>query len=310
MKGGIILVNISVSLSKLKLRNPTMLASGIMGISGKLLLRVANEGAGAVVTKSIGPEPRSGYENPCLAEVFKNSYLNAMGLPNPGVKSFAKELKIAKGGGIPVIASVFGGTPSEFAYVASEMEKAGADAVELNVSCPHAEVATIGQSCELVSETVKEVKKAVRIPVLVKLNPNVTDIVEIAKGAEKAGADGITAINTVRAMAIDINACKPVLSNRIGGLSGEALRPIAVRCVYEIYQNVKIPIVAAGGVFHWSHAVEHILAGATAVQIGTGIVNGLQIFQEISTGIKKYLEEKGYQDIREIVGIAHQEGGV
>lgn len=300
------MVNISVNLSTLKLRNPTMLASGIIGISGKLLLRIANEGAGAVVTKSVGPEPRSGYENPCITEVFKNTYLNAMGLPNPGVKKFAEELKIAKMGGIPVIASIFGGTPSEFAYVASEMEKGGADAVELNVSCPHAEVATIGQSCELVSETVKEVKKAVRIPVFVKLNPNVTDIVEIAKSAEKAGADGITAINTIRAMAIDINTCKPVLSNKIGGLSGEALRPIAVRCVYEIYQKVKIPIIAAGGIFHWSHAIEHILAGATAVQIGTGLVNGFQIFQEICNGIKNYLNEKGYQNIKEIVGIAHK----
>ncbi|MEM3525860.1 MAG: tRNA-dihydrouridine synthase, partial [Candidatus Jordarchaeaceae archaeon] len=134
-----------------------------------------------------------------------------------------------------------------------------------------------------------------------------TDIVEIAKSAEQAGADGITAINTMRAMTIDINTFKPVLSNRIGGLSGEALRPIAVRCVYEIYQNVKIPIIGAGGIFHWSHAVEHILAGATAVQIGTGLINGLQIFQEICSGIKKYLNEKGYQNIQDIVGIAHKE---
>jgi dihydroorotate dehydrogenase (NAD+) catalytic subunit len=303
------LTKISVSLSKLKLRNPTMLASGIMGISGKLLLRAGNEGAGAVVTKSIGPEPRRGYDNPCLAEVFKNSYLNAMGLPNPGVKFFAKEIKIAKGGKVPVIASVFGTNTLEFANVASEMEKAGADAVELNVSCPHAEVAIIGQSCELVSETIKEVKKTVKIPIFVKLNPNVTDIVEIAEEAEKAGADAITAINTMRAMAIDINTCKPVLSNRIGGLSGEALRPIAVRCVYEIYEHVRIPIVAVGGILNWSHAIEHILAGATAIQIGTGLVNGFQVFQEISGGIKKYLEEKGYQSIQEIVGIAHQEGG-
>lgn len=302
------MAKISVSLSKLKLRNPTMLASGIIGISGKLLLRAAKEGAGAVVTKSIGPEPRNGYINPCLTEVFKNSYLNAMGLPNPGVKFFAEELKIAKGGKIPVIASVFGASPLEFAYVASEMEKAGADAVELNVSCPHSEVAIIGQSCELVSETVKEVKKTLKVPIFVKLNPNVTDIVEIALEAEKAGADAITAINTLRAMAIDINTYKPVLSNRIGGLSGEALRPIAVRCVYEIYEHVKIPIIAVGGILNWSHAIEHILAGATAVQIGTGLVNGFQIFQEVSKGIEKYLEEKGHRSIQEIVGIAHREG--
>ncbi len=303
------MVDISVNLSKLKLRNPTMLASGIVGISGKLLLRVANEGAGALVTKSIGPEPRNGYGNPCLIEVFKNTYLNAMGLPNPGAKFFSKELKIAKKGGVPVIASVFGANPSEFAHVASEMEKAGADAVELNVSCPHAEIAIIGQSCELVGETVKEVKKAVKIPTFIKLNPNVTDITEIAEEAEKAGADAITAINTIRAMTIDIDTCKPVLSNRIGGLSGEALRPIAVRCVYEIYEHVRIPIIAVGGILQWSHAIEHILAGATAVQIGTGLVNGFQIFQEISGGIEKYLAEKGYKSIKEIVGIAHQEGG-
>nr|MDO8089341.1 dihydroorotate dehydrogenase [Candidatus Sigynarchaeota archaeon] len=301
-------MDISVKLSKLKLRNPTMLASGILGISGSLLLRAANEGAGAVVTKSIGPEPREGYKNPCLVEVIENSYLNAMGLPNPGVNSFAKEVRIAKEGGVPVVVSVFGADPPQFAYVASEMEKAGADAVELNVSCPHAEVASIGQSCELVRETVREVRKAVRIPIFVKLNPNVTDIVEIAKEAERAGADVITAINTVRAMMIDINTCKPVLSNRIGGLSGEALRPIAVRCVYEIYEHVKIPIVAAGGVFHWSHAVEHILAGAKAVQIGSGLISGYQVFREIAAGIKKYLEERGYRSVQEIVGIAHGEG--
>ncbi len=299
------MVDISVSIAGLHLRNPTMLASGVLGMSGKLLKRVASAGAGAVVTKSIGPKPRPGHPNPTFVEL-PYGYLNAMGLPNPGIDEFVQEIKIAKESGVPVIVSVFGQSPEEFAYVAERAEKAGASAIEVNVSCPHAEVGLIGQDPVLTREVVRSVKERVKIPVFVKLTPNVTDITEIACAAEKAGADAVTAINTVKAMYIDIESAKPVLSNKIGGLSGPAIKPIAIRCVYEIYESVRIPIIGVGGIQNWKDAVEFFLAGASAIQVGSGVIMGLNIFRDICGGIKRYLERKGFTKLREIIGLAHR----
>jgi dihydroorotate dehydrogenase (NAD+) catalytic subunit len=199
--------------------------------------------------------------------------------------------------------------PEGFARVASSVEKFGADAVELNVSCPHVKQmgAQIGQDYDLLREVVKKVKSAVSIPVLVKLTPNVTDIVEEGKAAERGGADALVAINTVKAMVIDVNAFKPILTNRFGGLSGPAVKPVALRCVYELFENVDIPVVGVGGIVDWRDAVEFFLAGAMCVQIGTAIAyQGLKTFEEINKGLVDYLESNNYRKVDEIIGLAHQ----
>jgi len=284
-----------------------MLAAGVLGISSSLLKKVAEAGAGAVVTKSIGLEPCIGYPNPTVVNI-NFGLLNAMGLANPGIKAFSKDIAELKRLKIPVIVSIFASNESDFAKLAKETEKAGATALELNVSCPHIQgVSQICQDTDLLFEIIKSVKASVKIPVFTKISPNVTDISTVAKAAEDAGSDAVTAINTIRAMAIDTETGRPILSNKIGGLSGPAIRPIAVRCVYEISKVLKIPIIGCGGVSSWKDALELILAGATAVQIGTALKNGrLNIFREVVSGLKNYLEEKEYTGVKDIIGLSHK----
>lgn len=292
----------------LKLANPTMLAAGILGMSGSSLKRAAEAGAGAVITKSLGLKPRIGYSNPTLVQV-DCGLLNAMGLPNPGVHHFVEEISEAKKGGAPVIISIYGFSSEDFGEAAKVASEAGADALELNVSCPHVEKtgSEIGQSPQLVAEVVEKVKSIVNKPVFVKLTPNVTDITEIAEAAVKAGADTITAINTVRAMAINVETTRPVLANKVGGLSGPAIKPIAIRYVYEVYRKVNIPVIGCGGVTTWQDAVEFMLAGASAVQIGTAIAfEGLGVFKSIVEGIDSYLENMNLGSVKEIVGLSHR----
>lgn len=298
---------LSIDLAGLKLGNPTMLASGILGLSAGTLQNIAMGGAGAIVTKSVGLKSRIGYPNPTVIQV-KAGLINAVGLPNPGIDEFAKEIRDVKNFNIPVIVSIYGYSAKEYAKAARKAIDAGADAVELNVSCPHVEGtgSEIGQDSKVLGEVVKNVKSVSKKPVLVKLSPNVTDIVENAKAAASAGADALTATNTVRAMAIDTETAKPVLSNRIGGLSGPAMKPIAVRCVYEIYQNVKVPIIGCGGIVDWRDAVEFLVAGASAVQIGTAVaLKGPNVFKIVTRGINIYLERKGFRSVKEIVGLSH-----
>ncbi|UCH70547.1 MAG: dihydroorotate dehydrogenase [Candidatus Bathyarchaeota archaeon] len=291
-----------------KLANPTMLAAGVLGLSAPALMRAAEAGAGAVVTKSVGLKPRMGYPNPTVAQV-DCGLLNAIGLSSPGIYSFRGEIKEAKKGGVPVVVSIYGFSPEDFAEVARVAAEEGADALELNVSCPHVEKtgSEIGQNPRLVAEVVEVVKRSVDKPVLVKLTPNVVDIASIAEAAATAGADAVCAINTVRAMTIDIETTRPVLANRIGGLSGPATKPVAVRCVYEIYRRVDVPVVGCGGVTTWQDAVEFMLAGASAVQIGTAIAfEGLDVFRSVAKGIDSYLETMSFRSVKEIVGLSHQ----
>lgn len=300
--------SLTVKIASLQLRNPVMSAAGILGITAQSLLKLANVGAGAVVTKSISLKPSSGYPNPTITQV-NCGFINAMGLPNPGIEAFREEIQLYKTlTNVPLIVSVYGFTPEEYAQVAAIAAENGADAVELNVSCPHAEKtgAEIGQDPKKLAEVVKEVKEKVSKPVFVKLTPNVTTIVEIAKAAENAGADAVTAINTVKAMAIDPETTFPILANKMGGLSGPAIKPIAIRCVYEIYREVKIPIIGCGGIATWHDAVEFMLAGASAVQIGTAIASkGLHVFQSVTKGIEAYMKRKGFKSVKEIVGLSH-----
>ncbi|NJE08071.1 dihydroorotate dehydrogenase [Thermococcus sp. M39] len=295
---------LSVELAKLKLENPLILASGVADMTPDLLRRAHKEGAGAVVTKSIGVEPRKGYDNPTIVEL-PYGLINAMGLPNPGWKAFYEEFKNEEFD-FPVIVSIFGKDEKEFAFLAEKLSEV-ADAFELNLSCPHAKGygMEIGQNPEMVYKVVKAVKDATDKPVIAKLTPNIDDITKIGLAAEKAGADAVSAINTVKAIAIDIYARKPILSNKVGGYSGPGIKPIALRAVYDLAKALDIDIIGIGGITTWQDAVEFLMVGAKALQIGTAVsLRGFKVFKEISEGIERFLKEEGFNSIDEIIGIA------
>ena len=287
-----------------------MLASGVLGYSAESLNRVAKGGAGAVVTKSIGLEPRVGYPNPTVVQA-EAGLINAMGLPNPGIDVYVQEIRFCKTVmRVPVIVSVFGYSADEYCKVAKKAVEAGADAVELNVSCPHVQFtgAEIGQNPKLLAEVVEKVKAAICKPVIVKLSPNVADIAVTARAVVKAGADVLTAVNTLKAMAIDSETMLPVLSNVKGGLSGPAMKPVALRCVYDIREELPdVPIIGCGGIVDSSDAVEFFLAGASAVQVGTAIATeNIDVFHGITKGVETYLRKKHYRSVKEIVNLAHR----
>ena len=286
-----------------------MLASGILGYSAETLQNVSESGAGAIITKSVGLKPRVGYANPTVVQV-SCGLINAIGLPNPGIDEFVHEIRAAKKVlAVPLIVSAYGFSAEEYGTVAKKAVDSGADAVELNVSCPHVGEtgSEIGQDRETLKEVVRKVKAAMHKPIFVKLSPNVTDIGDLAEAAAEAGADVLVAINTVRAMAVDAETAIPILSNKRGGLSGPAVKPIAVRCVYDVYERVKVPIIGCGGVTDWRDAVEFLLAGASAVQIGTAIaLKGASIFRAVTRGIDAYLRRKGFESVNEIVGLSHR----
>ena len=299
---------LSTSFAGLELPNPTILASGILGYSSDSFSRVVKAGAGAVVTKSVGIAPRVGYPNPTIVQ-SRSGLINAMGLPNPGIETYVEEIKFSKTIlAVPLIVSIFGYTSEEYAAVSKRAVDAGADAVELNVSCPHVKQtgAEIGQNPKLLSEIVENVKAKINKPVIVKLSPNVTDITILAKASMEAGADGLTVINTLKAIAIDIETQQPILSNVKGGLSGEAVKPVALRCVYDIAEQYKVPIIGCGGVSNWHDAVEFFLAGASAVQIGTAVADNVEIFGAVTKGVESYLRRKHYANLKEMVGLAHR----
>lgn len=288
----------------IKLRNPLILASGILGNTPSLLKRVEKAGAGAVTTKTILPSPSKGFGNPVVVDL-PFGMMNAMGLPNPGIDEFERELREARSEiSIPIIGSAGGSTPEEVAHVAGRLQDAGVDAVEVNASCPHVRGhgLELGSTPEMMHELVSEVRRSVKVPLIVKLSPMVPDIRSLGRSAVYGGADALNAVNTVRAMYIDVEAMRPVLSNRFGGLSGPAIRPIAVRCVYELADLCDL--IGTGGVETWRDAAEMILAGAKAVGIGTALRRkGLGVFNEINRGLESYLLRKGLS-LRELVGRA------
>jgi dihydroorotate dehydrogenase (NAD+) catalytic subunit len=303
-----------VELCGVRLPNPLILASGILGTEAELLARVALAGAGAVTSKSCGPGPRAGHPNPTVL-AWEHGLINAVGLANPGVEAEVEELArtraLLKRSGSALIASVFAGTIENFAKVAARVADAGPDLIEVNISCPnvHDEFGTpFAADAGAAAEVTAAVQEAVagRVPVLVKLSPNVADIGGVARAVEAAGADGISAINTLTGMVIDVHARRPVLANRTGGLSGPAIRPLAVRCVYEIYEAVEVPILGMGGVSTGRDAVEMIMAGATAVGVGSAVYEGgPEVFSRIGGELAALATELGFRDIAEMRGAAH-----
>lgn len=302
---------LETELAGVKLPNPTVLASGIMGVSGASLSLVARNGAGAVTSKSISLEPRKGHPNPVII-TYGQGMMNAVGLSNAGIKESLQELEYAvKNAGVPVIASIVEFKAENFGTLAKEISKANPSIIELNISCPnvsHEFGKPFSHDPAAAEWATRSAKRNTKIPVFVKLSPNTPDLVEVARAVKSAGADGITAINTAGpGMQIDIRARKPVLSNKCGGISGPAIKPIAVRCIYEIYRETRLPIIGTGGVTTGEDAIEMIMAGASAVAIGSGVYyRGLGAFRKVCREMQEFMEKEGFSSIREMRGVAHE----
>jgi dihydroorotate dehydrogenase (NAD+) catalytic subunit len=305
-------LDLRVNLCGVELRNPLVLASGVWGCSAETLIRLGREGAGAVTAKSCSLEPRRGHPNPTVLP-WEAGLINAVGLANPGAAEEREILRQAKAGlaplGVPLIASVFGHTREEFCRAVEVVAEAAPDFIELNISCPNVE-SEFGRPFALDPDAAARVTAAVRARypgrLLVKLSPNAPEIVQVAQAVAAAGADGLTAVNTLGpGMIIDVRARRPILANRVGGISGAALRPIAVRCVYEIARAVKLPIIGTGGVESGEDAMQMLMAGATAVGIGSALYrHGAAAFRRILAELEDLMRQEGYTRIQEFRGCA------
>lgn len=298
-------MNLSVNIGKLKLKNPVMTASGTFGYGEEYAEFIDLSNLGAIVVKGLSLKPRKGNPPPRAVET-PAGMLNAIGLQNIGIKAFIRDkLLFLKQFNTAVIVNFFGDTVEEYAEAARHLaDTNGIHALEMNISCPNREAgwAVFGTDPEMTFKVVSRVRKVTHLPLIVKLSPNVTDIRVIAKAAEDAGADAISLINTITGMSIDIKTKKPCLANIIGGLSGPAIRPIAVRMVWECYKTVSIPIIGMGGIMSAEDAIEFILAGATAIAVGTANFINPMATMEIIYGLDKYLTEKGINDVKELIG--------
>lgn len=304
--------DITCDFLNLRLRNPIVLASGILGTSADVLERVARAGAGAVTAKSCGPTPRAGHPNPVAVD-WEHGLLNAIGLTNPGAEEEAQMLAEARARleplGVALIASIFAGTVTEFGDVARIIAAARPHLIEVNISCPNVadEFGTpFAATCESAAAVTEAVKRnAGDIPISVKLAPNVPNIGRITAAAVEAGADAITAINTMPGMLINAEAGRPVLSNRMGGVSGPALKPIALRCVYEIARAVHVPIIGTGGVSTGRDAAEMLMAGATAVGVGSAVwTRGVAALGDIAVELAAFMAQEGYATLDAMRGLA------
>ena len=297
--------SLSTNVGKIHLDKPVILASGILGISLDVFERIFQAGAGAVVTKSLSKEPWEGYPNPTIFSVKGGGWINAVGLSNPGAKNFADMISSNKE--TPIIVSLVGSSEDEFDFMVKQFEGCKIIAYELNLSCPHvAKVGLeVGDDVDLVKKIIKKIKNSTQVPVIAKVGLGTTHYLDTVEAAIESEIDAITAINTLRAMAIDVEVGRPILSNKIGGLSGTPIKPVALRCVYEIASKYDVPVIGCGGISTWEDAVEFILAGASAVQLGSAIgQNWLQVFNEINNGIENYMERKNFTKIEEMVGNA------
>ena len=290
-----------VSIAGIKMSNPLILASGILG-SNPASLNVIARDAGAVVTKSVGLEAVEGYKNPTVVN-YSHGLINAVGLASPGAERFSEELRKYLGEA-PLIVSLFGSDPSEFSELVDHFPFASG--FELNLSCPHSEKfgLTVGSDPDLVKEIVRKTKRATDKPVFAKISPE-TDIVEIGKAAEEGGADGVVAINTLKGMKIDILTKRPILSNVSGGVSGKGIKPIAIKCVWDLYEELSIPIIGCGGVTTWKDVIEFMLAGASAVEVGSAVFYSYRIFYSLKESLIAYTRMTK-EKLEDIVGLAHK----
>ena len=297
--------SIATSIGQIQLDKPVMLASGILGISLDVFNRLYASGAGAVVTKSLSTAPWEGYPNPTIFSVKGGGWINAVGLSNPGASNFAKMIEPNQD--VPIVVSLVGSVPEDFEIMIKEFENCKVKAFELNLSCPHvAKVGLeVGDDPGLVKAIVSTVKSTTNVPVIAKVGLGTSNYLNTVNTAIDSGIDAITAINTVRAIAIDVETQRPILSNKFGGLSGTPIKPIALRCVYEISSKYDIPIIGCGGISTWEDAVEFFLAGSSGVQLGSAIGdNWVGVFDDINKGIVQYMERKGFSTIKEMVGLA------
>ena len=297
-------MNTRVNLAGVLLKNPIMTASGTFGSGQEYSEFVDLNKLGAVVTKGVANVPWPGNPTPRVAEVY-GGMLNAIGLQNPGIDVFVqRDIPFLTHYDTRIIVNVCGKTASDYIEVVERLAEQPVDMLEINISCPNVKEGGIafGQNAASVEEITKEVKKYARQPVIMKLSPNVTDITEMAKAAEAGGADVISLINTLTRMKIDVNRRKFALANRTGGMSGPAVHPIAVRMVYQAAQAVNIPIIGMGGVQSTEDALELILAGATAVSVGTANFTNPTATIDIINGIQDYMENNGVEDINELIG--------
>lgn len=298
-------MNIRVELPGLSLKNPIMPASGCFAFGKEYGALYDLNQLGAIAIKAATQEPRFGNPTPRVAET-PGGMLNAIGLQNPGVEKIIKdELTWLEQFDTPILANIAGSTTEDYMYTAEMMSKQpGVHALELNISCPNVKCGGIafGTKPDIAAELTEKVKQVSEVPVYVKLSPNVTDIVEMAKVVEQAGADGLSMINTLLGMRIDLKTKKPIIANKTGGLSGPAIKPVAIRMIYEVSQQVNIPIIGMGGIQSIEDVIEFLLAGASAVAIGTANFVDPFICPNLIEQLPKWLATHGYHDVNDLVG--------
>ena len=301
-------MNMSVNIAGVEWKNPVTVASGTFGSGAEYSEFTDLNKLGAVTTKGVANVPWEGNPTPRVAEVY-GGMLNAVGLQNPGIELFCKrDIPFLKQYDTKIIVNVCGHSTEEYVEVVKRLADEPVDMLEINISCPNVKEGGIafGQDPKAVEAITREMKKYAKQPVIMKLSPNVTDITEMARAAEAGGADAVSLINTITGMKIDVNRRKFVLANKTGGMSGPAIHPVAVRMVYQTAQAIKIPIIGMGGIMTAEDAIEMILAGATAISVGTANFVNPKTTMEIVDGIKKYMEKYHVNDIKELVGAVQQ----
>ncbi len=306
-------MNMETKIGTLTFRNPLILASGILGTTFSTLQRIYEAGVGAVITKSIGPKRRNGNPNPSVFALQEiKSIIHSIGLANPGYEIFRTDIEKLVEKGVPTIVSIFGENKEEYVEVLSGIKDLPIQAFEVNLNSPitDKEGLLAETDPETVTDIISSLRKETNIPLWVKFSPNVSDIVEVASAAIKGGCDAIVAINTVKAMVIDIQTKMPILGGKRGGLAGAAIKPIGIRYVYDLYEHFgdKIPIIGVGGILKGDDIIEYLLAGATAVELGTslGVAYPENMIRFFQMKVKKYMNENNYSSITEITGGAHK----
>ncbi len=303
------MISTTVEIAGVRLKNPVMTASGTFGYGHEYASYFDLSRLGALVVKTVTLEPRSGNPPPRIAET-PCGILNSVGLQNPGAGYFIREvLPALRQYRVPVVVSIAGFSTDEYGELARMMTAAGSiDALEVNISCPNVKAGGVafGTVPDMAAEVIRKVRVNTNLPVIAKLTPNVTDITAIASAVEEAGADAVSLINTVAGMVIDVEKRRPLLANEVGGLSGPAVRPIAVRAVWEVYRTIKVPVIGMGGIMEGRDAIEFMLAGARAVAVGTANLVDPTAAERVVREIEAYLEAHAIPDVNELVGAAHR----